>query len=324
MSYTILSLSGGGYRGLFTAYILREIERRWEKNLIDCFDLIAGTSIGGVIACALASGVSTKKIVEIMEKRGPSVFPAHRRFIPPLFSSKYNPIGLKSQIMEMLGDCHDKCISEINKSMLVVSVSSSTSRPVIFTTKDLCTPPHEDVKILDVAMATSAAPTYFPEYRIKNENLIDGGVVANSPDLISLLTVHEKIGVEFDDINMISIGTASSQGEVKIRPPVARGIFGWLPLTKEKNNIFDISIYSQQKLAINLTRGIMGGRYVRLDRRPSPDQEKVLSMDMVGEETINTLRSLSSILLSDLQSTDWHLIDEIGRHSLGEDVPEWS
>lgn len=159
--FQILALSGGGYRGLFTARILAEIERQIDAPIGSRFDLVTGTSIGGILALAVALELPAQKIVELFEGHGEAIF--RRRFsIRGFFRSQYSSQTLLQHLssdnvfgQRLLGECLHPVI--------VPSINYTRGLPVVFKT-----PHHEDFKtdhrhrIVDVAMATSAAPIVFP------------------------------------------------------------------------------------------------------------------------------------------------------------------
>ena len=185
--FEILCLSGGGFRGLYSAALLEELEAKAKRPLFECFDLIAGTSIGGIIALGLAAGQSARKIRQAFEERGQAVFSAKR---------PYGKLATFSRIMshlrrpvyeaENLGLVIDEIvpagtlIGDLNTRVIVPSVNLSKGKPQVFKT------PHDSrferdhtLLVRDVALATSAAPTFFPPHQIDSELFADGGLFAN-------------------------------------------------------------------------------------------------------------------------------------------------
>ena len=190
--YQALCLSGGGYRGLYTAILLEELERRAGKQLRECFDLIAGTSIGGILAIGLAAGIPAHSLRLSFEKHGSAIFPKTNRIlglkIPrlslPAFRHRYSNDGLRETIKTILNDPGEKLtMTDAGPSLLIPSVNATTDAAAVFRTSSS----DQNLTLVDAALATSAAPTYFPEHAIGDENFVDGGLIANAPDLLAIL-----------------------------------------------------------------------------------------------------------------------------------------
>lgn len=179
MSGRVLALSGGGFRGLYTVRVLRQLEERIGKPLSEHFDLITGTSIGGIIALGIAAGIPLKTIEDTFIEKGKSIFPhpvkhpltrelpwPFRWIISFFFTVRaiFKPIhkvdGLKSALIDLFGDLEMK---DLDKAYVAVtSANLSTGSPKMFKT-----PHHQEIyldkelKVVDVALATSAAPCRF-------------------------------------------------------------------------------------------------------------------------------------------------------------------
>lgn len=197
--FKILSLDGGGIRGLVPAMMLAEIERRTGKPVSELFDLIAGTSTGGILSLGLtrpnADGkptFSAEELIEIYERKGDQIF--HTSFVNNLSSlwgvldEKYESAGLEQLLTEYFGDTK---ISEALTDILITSYDIHVHRPWFFKSRRARRDPEQDFLMRNVARSTSAAPTFFePNQLIKtiqNEkraaSLIDGGVMANNPSM---------------------------------------------------------------------------------------------------------------------------------------------
>lgn len=208
--FQILSLDGGGIRGLFSAAILA----RWEENLgvpiADHFDLITGTSTGGIIALGLGLGLRPREIVQFYLNKGPRIFPrgwrAPFRVGRHTLRAKFDNAALRSAIHECFGD---KLLGHSRKRLVIPSFDLGRGEVRVFKTAhhaELAT----DFKFpaWKIAMATSAAPTYLPAFReIDHRRLIDGGVWANNPVVVGIVDTMSKIGVPLDSVHALSIGT---------------------------------------------------------------------------------------------------------------------
>lgn len=214
--YQILCLSGGGYRGLYTAALLEKLEARAGKPLSQVFDLIAGTSIGGIMALGLGAGIPSTNLLAAFEKNANKIFPKHHtlfgrkvlpRFPLGLFNARYPQTGLKHTIEEILGDKVQATLKDLSTDILVLGVELTSGTARLFRSiDDGCTTP-----LIDIGLATSAAPTYFPEHLIDNAILVDGGLVANAPDMLAILQALRQ-SEPLSELRLLSIGTAGREG----------------------------------------------------------------------------------------------------------------
>jgi len=289
--FQILCLSGGGYRGLYTATLLEELEKESQKPLVEVFDLIAGTSIGGILAIGLAARVPAKILRKSFEDNGGAIFPRfHKiggrsvfpRFGLGMLRSRYNVDGLRATIEAVLANAPDiKTLEDLKAIVLIASVDVTNNGPKLFglDARSLSTP------LLEVALATSAAPTYFPEHRIGRSIFVDGGLIANSPDVIALM--HSLQAEAAAQIQMLSIGTVGGAGGEAARKPSG---LGWLFRGKK---LVDLTLAAQEKLSIEVTSKLLGESYIRLDANPSPDQLKAIGLDRTDKRASDTLKVLA-------------------------------
>ncbi|VVN72321.1 hypothetical protein PS718_00498 [Pseudomonas fluorescens] len=193
----ILSLNGGGARGLFTINVLAEIERIVEQRTGQAdvkagnyFDLITGTSIGGILALGLAAGKSARELEAVFRVQAPLIFPPNnflKRKWRTLFGAQYRSQPLRDAVTSMVGA--QTTFDDLTRRVMIPAVNLSTGKPQFFKT------PHNPnfnrdgrLTLVDAAMATSAAPTYFPPHHCEalDSYFADGGLVANNPSLIGL------------------------------------------------------------------------------------------------------------------------------------------
>lgn len=206
--FQILSLDGGGAKALFTANVLARFEQDHGVRVVDRFDLIAGTSAGGIVALGLGAGLSPAEIVEHYLDLVARVFPRkrHRKLRPSrLVRPTYSGDTLREALTAVLGD---RRLGDSSKRLLVPSWNVQSGEVHIFKT------PHSprltrdwSVKMVDVALATSAAPTYFPAATVDSARLIDGGVFANNPSVLAIAEATSMLGVPLDAIRVMNIGT---------------------------------------------------------------------------------------------------------------------
>ena len=209
--FQILSLDGGGVRGIFSAAVLAAMEEDLNIKVIDHFDLIAGTSTGGIIAIALGLGFTPRQIVDFYLQEGKAIFlnPFGLNSIRRLFNSKFDNRPLIAALRRYFGD---RKFGESTKRLIIPAYNLGEDDVYIFRTAH-----HErlrrdyKVEAWKVAQATSAAPTYFPVSRnVDQLRLIDGGVWANNPTMVAYIEAVGTLGIANDDIRILNLGTCDS------------------------------------------------------------------------------------------------------------------
>ena len=296
--FDILSLSGGGFLGLYTVAVLARLEDASGAPLARRFDLLAGTSIGGIIALGLAAEIPATKIQSAFERNGIAIFsnrPAPVGWIATvidmpryLFKPKYQADALRQTIVDLVGD--DSRIGDLKHRVLVPAVNLTKGRPQIFKT-----PHHEDFRIdlnrliVDVALATSAAPTYFPIAEIDDALYADGGLYANSPDLLAVHEARHFLGQPEDNLHVLSVGTTTAQFSFAHANGRQLGLFGWA----RDQRLVSAMISSQQQSVDFMMRHRLGDRYLRLDAAQSKEQERHLGLDVATADTQKTIRGLA-------------------------------
>lgn len=260
----LLALSGGGYRGLFTATVLQHMERAARIRLARRFDMIAGTSIGGILAIGLACGIGASRLARLIRDNGSQIFRARLTSFGGFTASHYDSTALKGAIETILGkDIAARPFAHVPAPLIVVAVNERTSAPRIFRT-DLAAPGAGDaIPTIDVAMATSAAPTYFPPHVVGDEAFVDGGLIANAPDLVLIGEAIRRYGAKLDDIHLCSIGTAGSTrvGAASGGP----GKLGWVL----RHKLIELIMDAQAELAADQVDCLKPASVLRIDRRPS-------------------------------------------------------
>lgn len=215
--FQILCLDGGGIKGLFSAALLAKLEEDLNININDHFDLIVGTSTGGIIALGLGVGLSPRKLVEFYFKRGPKIF----KNIPGLMGiknlvmPKYSGKKLEGIFQEddLFGEM---LLGNSKKRLVIPSYNIDAGDVHLFKTAH-----HKRfrtdyrIPMWKIARSTAAAPTYFPISRIVDSmRLIDGGVWANNPAMVGVVEAISVLDVTIDNIHMLSIGTTEDLGKM--------------------------------------------------------------------------------------------------------------
>lgn len=213
----ILTIDGGGIRGTFPAAFLANLERDLEHPIGRYFDLISGTSTGGIIAIGLAMGLRASDILKLYEDKGPAIFGQTRSGITGalsrqlrfgkwlLWGPKYSPEPLRAALAEVFGE---RRIGEAQTRLMIPAWHPKTQGVYIFKTAHHARL-QTDYKewAVDAAMATAAAPTFFQQHITANDvGLVDGGLWANNPAGIAVVEAISTLGWPADQLKVLSIG----------------------------------------------------------------------------------------------------------------------
>ena len=300
MPFQILSLSGGGFLGLYTITVLADLEERIGAPIASKFDLIAGTSVGGIIAIGLANEVPAATIKAAFEVQGPSIFsdrPPPKTAVGKAWdvmrsalTPKYKSSALRRTIVQIIGA--ETLIGDLKHPCLVPTVCLTKGGPQLFKTDH-----HPDfardhkLHAVDVALATSAAPTYFPIAEIGDGLYADGGLFANSPDLLALHEAEHFFRVPLAEISILSVGTTTSRFSFAHGAGTTFGMLHWAM----GQRLVQAMISSQQQIVDHVTRQRLGNRYVRLDAEQSREQEQSLSLDTANTVAQKTIRAMANV-----------------------------
>jgi patatin-like phospholipase/acyl hydrolase len=290
----ILSIDGGGIKGVFPIALLAQIEKNLLKendSIFEYFDIITGTSTGAIIALALGTGMRASEILEFYEKNGSEIFHGNSWInnIKEWITRKYNNKYLKEALEKEFGD---KKLGECKTRMVIPVLDKNTMKPYVYKTSH-----HKrferdyKVKIVDIAMGSSAAPVTFSEYRTEDNILcIDGGIGANNP---TFLGVAEAIGVlewPIEEIKVLSLGCteegASGNNNEKM------SLKGKLYYA---GKVLDLFMKAQTGYSEGLTRILLRvneheERYVRINQQVQKNEYK---LDKADEKTINNLKGFA-------------------------------
>ena len=218
--YHILSLDGGGIRGIITAVLLDRLNTHPEtSDFLEGVDLIAGTSTGGIIALAIAKGASPAELVELYKNLGPSVFTDslwdNIKDLGSVLGAQYDTEPLERELKAFLGET--TTLGQLTKRVLVTTFdldnlrpepTRRTWKPKLF--HNIGQDNDGEALAYKVGLYTSAAPTYFPTV----DGFIDGGVYANNPSMCALAQSQDervyKNCPNLTDVVMLSLGTGTS------------------------------------------------------------------------------------------------------------------
>ena len=287
--FRIMSLDGGGIKGTFTVALLAELEKMTGKNLVQYFDLITGTSTGGIIALALGLGIPLGDVLQFYVMRGPRIFPCtgiHRRILTAIrhaLCPKYSHDVLRNCFAEVFGV---RKLGESKCRLVIPSYDIVSGGVHLFKTAH-----HEKfrqdylVDAVDVAMATAAAPTYFAAYSRNNGlRLVDGGVWANCPAAVGIIEAIGYLRRSPTEIDLLSVGTTASPYDV----PRGQGNGGWLLWNKE---IVELQMRAQVDGALAQCEVLTDHRLLRVDSIVKPgrftldDPSHIDELQALGEQT---------------------------------------
>ena len=296
--FRILTLDGGGIRGAFAAAFLADLEHRLQCRVGDYFDLVVGTSTGGIIGAAIALGEPANRIEKFYREKGPMVF--RRRWEQPtsrwrrvlrsvrrlparvcdrvlrrfgldcdwLRRPKYDTVVLRESLEEVFGN---RTMEDAQTCRLLInSVDLTRGQTIVFKTPHLPGMVRDrHYRIADIILATTAAPTYFPHAVIgEGSAFVDGGVWANNPSMVAVaesLQIKQKCqrdGIDpvfnLESVQLLAIGTGKAP-LFAVPPPQGAGVAWWA------KGLLDLVSITQAQGVHFQSKYILNDRYQRID-----------------------------------------------------------
>lgn len=319
--FKILCIDGGGIKGLFSAQVLAEFEEAFNTSTSEHFDLVCGTSTGGIIALGVAGGIPMKDVVQFYMNNGPRIFSQHLKKVKlvewllilkqAVIKSKYSDKSLKDALERVFDS---KKIGESQNLLCIPAFNITTSEPRIFK-KDYGHLNQDDNKtFVEVALATTAAPTYFPIQEIDSVQYVDGGLYANNPVLVGLTEAvfkgywikpkNERGPEDFDGVQILSIGSCRVPTGDYVEWFKGRSFIRWISTLfdaygdgQSKSNDFFIS---QIKPYLDFEIEIK-----RVENTPiSCKQAKKIELDKASKGSLTILKGIGSIVGNN-EKNDW-------------------
>lgn len=265
--FRILAIDGGGIKGILPAAVLAECERRFLNggSAASYFDLISGTSTGGIIALGMAAGMKASEVLEIYMVHGAKIFPQQwtpvipfgramrsvYQFVRDLAVYRYNREPLERALRDCFGD---RTLGSVGVRLNIPAFDGFNEVNVFKT------PHHPDFHIdspkelVMIALATSAAPTFFSIYKNGTRHFADGGVWANNPLMIALVDAMSCFKVDRHKINALSLGCGDqalcmSRGQIKWG-----GLFHWRTIIESAMHLQSQNVLGQARLLIGYDR----------------------------------------------------------------------
>lgn len=308
--WRILSIDGGGTRGIIPATILAAIEARTGKPISQLFDLIAGTSTGGILALGLtkpnASGkpeFSAQQCCDLYRQEIPKIFRNPQSWWGNLLSPKYRSSAFQQVLKNAFADCRMKsALTEV----LIPCYDIENRLPYLFKTKSARLRPDCNFRMRDVALAASASPTLFIPVRIPSLPsgtsicLVDGGVFANNPSVTALSEIKSICPGENEKFVLVSLGTGKSTRPLSDEFVSLWGYVHWsrpmLELVLESSSE---SVHEQMRYLLPPTDG---QQYYRL-QVDLPDDVNT-EIDTASEPHMQALSQVAQDFCSDSQELD--------------------
>ena len=265
--FSILALDGGGCRGIYIAQILARVEQALGAPIRDCFDLIAGTSTGSIVAGAAAAEIPMDTIVGLFEHESSRIFRKPRfaaRFsllLHMLFRSRYSRRALEKVLADYVPHL---TLGEMHTPLMITSADISTGRVHVFKSaylKDLGMPYTRDGDVLlsDAVLASCAAPMYFDPKAVEPYLLVDGGLWANNPSIIALTEAMSTFKKPIEQVRVLSIGSGHTSNMYS-RGRLWGLLTGWGAV-----KLVSYAMSLQSQASTNMAKLILKDRYLRLD-----------------------------------------------------------
>lgn len=292
-SIKVLAIDGGGIRGIIPAVILGALQARLNQELWRYFDLIAGTSTGGIIALGIGTRgsngqpYSPDQLVELYVQNGPAIFrkiPAWtwlRQFLRP----KYSPNPLEATLKKFFKDTR---FSSALTPLLISSYDLQSQLPFFFKSHRIASDRTYDWAVTSIARATSAAPTFFQAVHLSTGKedyaLVDGGVFANNPAVAAYAEAH-WLYPDATKFVVVSVGTGDRQDRITYARAKKWGLVGWA------RQIVPVLMDSVSEAVDYELKSFSGCDYCRLQPEDLP--QPCAAMDNVTPENLRQLQSIA-------------------------------
>ena len=277
-TFRILSIDGGGIKGILPAAVLAECERRFlnDGSVAAYFDMLAGTSTGGIIAVGLGAGLHAAEVLDIYLTHGPMIFPNGRsspfalcrkarciyEFSRNWVVHRYDREPLERVLKERFGE---RTLGSVDRRLIIPTFDHFNEVNV------LKTPHHPDFildckeELVTVALATSAAPTFFPTYQNGIRHFADGGIWANNPIMVALIDALTCFEVDRHTVDILSLGCGEEDLRMSEEQINHGGRWHW-------RNIIKSAMHLQSQNALGQAGLLIGrDRLLRLTTTPTMD-----------------------------------------------------
>lgn len=267
-TFNILSFDGGGLRGALSIKLLERIQNKI-PNIVKDSNMISGTSTGSLIALGLAYGMSPNEVSKLYSKENVNYI-----FDKPysqILRPKYDNKNLKEMLLSIFPE--NLKLKDLGKIVIIPTFylgDKDNSWKAIFY-NNMPNSETEDYRVVDVAMASSAAPVFFPSY----ESHIDGGIIANDPSLASIIySIDEELGKKINQIRLLSFGTGYCYNSIK-DDTSKWGAIEWVTSKEPDLPIIALTLEGNSQLSQTFSKKLLNSNYYRVN----PKMNKDISMD---------------------------------------------
>jgi uncharacterized protein len=287
----VLAIDGGGIRGIIPAMILSEIQKRLGADLYKFFDLISGTSTGGIIAlgigtqCNKGQPYSPVELANLYIDKGPGIFKKNLlTWATNVLRPKYSPDALEQTLAEYFGD------TQFNTALTPLLISSYDLQgqlPFFFKSHRIAENPNYNWPVVSIARATSAAPTFFPPLQLTRGSdsyaLVDGGVFVNNPSMAAYAQAR-FLYPDATQFVVVSAGTGNRQDQITYAQAKDWGLLQW---AKQIAPVFMDSVSEAVDYELE---SMPGCRYFRLQPPnldpASPDMDNATPQNLANLQTV--------------------------------------
>lgn len=301
-SIKVLSIDGGGIRGIIPAVILGKLQECLGRELWQSFDLIAGTSTGGIIALGVGTGCnngqpySPSELLNFYLENGPAIFKKSAlTWLRQICAPKYSPAGLEEALATNFGDAQ---FSSALTPLLISSYDLKGQIPFFFKSHRIARNPSFDWPVADIARATSAAPTFFPPLHLERDSedyvLVDGGIYVNNPSMAAYAEARALYpGAEH--VVVVSVGTGDRQDHIQYSAAKKWGLLGWA------TKIVPVFMDSVSEAVDYELKTVPGCTYYRLQ---VPNlTSSAAQMDDVSSENLTNLQTIAGRYVDEISAS---------------------
>ena len=263
--FYILSVDGGGYRGVFAAQLLKRMEEEWQIDWCSRFGLLAGTSTGSILTAGLACGLPAARLADFYDAHGEAIFTPRLRSrfdVLGLFTSRYSNTQLRALLEDTFGET---TLGDVPIPLILPAVDIDNGCVHVFKSKF-----HDEfvrdpkVRVSDAVLASCSAPTYFDPHFVGDYQVADGGLWANNPSLVATIDAHYRLKIPLGDIRIISVGTGVSRAFYprsagKWKERLVRSWQGWGIASRwQRGKLLDLILNLQSASAHNMLCLLLG------------------------------------------------------------------
>lgn len=273
--FRILSIDGGGIRGVCPAHIISCISERLAVDVYDKFNLIAGTSTGAIVASAISCRIPPKTIIQLFKEYGPIIFNKKQLLSNLHIRSLYSNNNLKYVLKEIFQDIK---LGDLDKPLILPASSVNLGGVHVFKssysshfTRD------KNTLVRDAVLASCSAPVFFNPVQCKEYLLADGGLWANNPVLVAIIDAKRRLSKDFTNLKVLSLGT----GHSKIAYKNGKKTMGWGFLTGwKRKKIISYILSLQSESAHNMAQLLLNKEQLL---RLNFESDNELSLDDVKD-----------------------------------------